>query len=239
MNAAAPPRASGVQQCTDVEAREWRRPRPPSARPPSPGPRGARRRARAPRAGRAPRRSAARRAGTARDRPPCPARCGPVPGRPMQAAEPSVAQRSASRWPTRCHAVALPLQQERRAHLLHQIGGVVGGGAIDAEPDAHARRLHVADRAMAGGENLVAARAMRDRDAGLRQPRDLRRIEMDAVREPHAVMQPAHIVEVVERPAAEARLAERGLVLGLGEMRVQPHAAFARPARRWRASATW
>ena len=89
--------------------------------------------------------------------------------------------------------VAMPLQQERRPHLLHQIGGVVGGRAVHAEADAQPRRLHVADRAMAGAEHLVAARAMRDGDAGTRQPRDLAGVEMHAMRQPDAIVQPADL----------------------------------------------
>ena len=59
----------------------------------------------------------------------------------MQAAEPLVAQRSASWWLTLADAVARPLQQERRAHLLHQVEFIVGGRAVDAEPDARRRPL--------------------------------------------------------------------------------------------------
>ena len=45
--------------------------------------------------------------------------------------------------------VARPLQQEGGAHLLHQIGFVVGCRAVDAEPDADAGLLHLADRTAA------------------------------------------------------------------------------------------
>jgi len=34
------------------------------------------------------------------------------------------------------NAVTRPLQQERRTHLLHEIGPVIRGRAIDAEPDS-------------------------------------------------------------------------------------------------------
>jgi hypothetical protein len=43
-------------------------------------------------------------------------------------------------------AVAVALEQERGADLLHQVGRVVGRRAVDAETDRHAGRLHVADR---------------------------------------------------------------------------------------------
>jgi len=52
------------------------------------------------------------------------------------------------------------LQQERRAHFLHQIGRVVGGRAIDAQAHANSGLFQVANRAVAGGEDLIAAWAM-------------------------------------------------------------------------------
>ena len=56
----------------------------------------------------------------------------------MQAAEPvgRPAQRVEVAHPL--HAVAAALQQERRAHLLHQVGGVVGRRAVHAQSDRHA-----------------------------------------------------------------------------------------------------
>ena len=58
-----------------------------------------------------------------------PTAISPSSGRPTQAAEPLVAQRSASLWLTLVDAIARPLQQERRAHLLHQVGFVVRGAS--------------------------------------------------------------------------------------------------------------
>src|SRR5579863_10034195 len=47
-------------------------------------------------------------------------------------------------------AVTRTLQQKGRADLLHQIGFIIGSGAVDAEPDADARLLQLADRTAAG-----------------------------------------------------------------------------------------
>ena len=55
-----------------------------------------------------------------------------------------------------------------------------------------------------------------------------RGVDVDAVREPHVVAEPAEPLEVLDRPAAEALLAEPLLVDRLGEVRVQAHAARAR-----------
>ena len=52
-------------------------------------------------------------------------------------------------------------------------------------------------------------------------------VEVDAVGEPDVVAEPAQVVEVLQRAHAEALEAERLLVVGLGEVRVQPHAARA------------
>src|SRR6185369_8498965 len=93
------------------------------------------------------------------------------------------------------HAIARPLQQEGRAHFLHQVGFVVGSRAVDAEPDADARLLHLADRAAAGRQNLVAAGAVADRGLGLAEPLHLAGVEENAVRQPGPRIEPAAILE--------------------------------------------
>ena len=55
--------------------------------------------------------------------------------------------------------------------------------------------------------------------------------QMDAVREPHVVAQPAEVLEVLHRAHAEALDAEDLLVERLGQVGVQPHAAAARELR--------
>ena len=52
--------------------------------------------------------------------------------------------------------------------------------------------------------------------------RDLVVVEMDAVGEPDALVQPAALLEIVDRPAVEVRQAIVVLVARLGEMGVQP-----------------
>ena len=47
-------------------------------------------------------------------------------------------------------------------------------------------------------------------------------VEVDAVREPDPLVQPAALLEVVDRPAAEMREAVFVLVAGLAEMGVEP-----------------
>ena len=51
---------------------------------------------------------------------------------------------------------------------------------------------------------------------------DLGRIEPDAVRQPDPLVEPAEAFQIVERPAAETGAAPGVLVLGLGQMGVQP-----------------
>ena len=96
----------------------------------------------------------------------------------------------------------------------------------------HAGCLHVADRAVPGSQHLIAARAMRHRGAGAREPLDLAVIEMDAVREPDPFVEPAAILEIIERPAFVELFAERVLVLGLGEMGVHANVQTRRQLRR-------
>ena len=118
-------------------------------------------------------------------------------------------------------AIARPLQQERGADFLHQVGFIVRGRAVDAKPDRNPRLLHLADRAAARRQNLVAAGAMADGGLGLAEPLHFVRIEEDAVRQPGPRIEPAALFEIIQRPAAMHLLAELVLVLGLGQMRMQ------------------
>ena len=98
---------------------------------------------------------------------------------------------------------------------------------MDAEPstprpDRNAVLLHVADRAAAGGQHLVAARAVGDGGSCPAEPCDFAFVEMNAVRQPGPLAKPAAILQIVERAAAVEFVAVAVLVLGLGEMRVQP-----------------
>ena len=79
--------------------------------------------------------------------------------------------------------------------------------------------------AMPGAEPPVRGRAVRDARAGVAHPLRLAGVEVDAVREPDVVAEPAELLDVLERPHAEALHAERLLVDRLGEVGVQADAA--------------
>src|SRR5437899_11014525 len=74
-------------------------------------------------------------------------------------------------------AIARPLQQERGADFLHQIGLIVRRRAVDAEPDRDPCLLHLADRTAARRQNLVAAGAMADGGPSFAEPLHLVGIE--------------------------------------------------------------
>jgi hypothetical protein len=113
-------------------------------------------------------------------------------------------------------AITAALEQERRAHLLHQIRTVVRGRAINADTDADTGLLHRAHRASARGQRLVATRAMGNSRSRPREPLHLAFVEVNAVGEPNPIVEPAAVFEVIERPAIVHLLAEPVLVLGLG-----------------------
>ena len=58
------------------------------------------------------------------------------------------------------------------------------------------------------------------------EPRHFLVVEMDAVGEPHAIAQPAALLEIVDRPAAEVVQAIFVFVRGLAEMGVQAAIVF-------------
>ena len=125
-------------------------------------------------------------------------------------------------------------EHERRAQLVDQLAALVRGGAVDAEPDGRARGEQRRDGRDARAQPAVGGRAVRDAGAGRAHPLRLAAVEVHAVREPDVVAEPAQAVEVLERPLPEALEAERLLVVGLGEMSVQAHAAGAGELRRLR-----
>ena len=75
----------------------------------------------------------------------------------------------------RAAAAAAPRHEQRLLHLEEQIAALVRRGAVDAEPDAHARVEQVAHRRDPGAEPQVRRRAVRDADAGAAERRDVRR----------------------------------------------------------------
>ncbi len=169
-----------------------------------------------------------------------PGAIAPMSLRPRQRAEPSVAQRKASRCVTAAgRAIVQPVDHERVAHALHQVRTVVGGRAVDAEPDRRARRLQLARLAEAGGEHGVGGRAMADAHAVPAQRLAFLAGEMDAVRQPGARAEPAHLLQ---------QLAGAGSHRPPGRRRPRPSSRrdgcaagsrSARPARRSRASGAW
>ena len=122
--------------------------------------------------------------------------------------------------------------EQRLAQLAAELAGLVGGGAVDAEPDRRAGRGERGHRRDAGAEPGVGGRAVRDAGAGLAEAADLALVEVDAVGEPDVVAQPADLLEVLDRPHAEQLEAELLLVERLGHVRVQPDAALPRELRR-------
>ena len=119
------------------------------------------------------------------------------------------------------NAVARPLQQECSADFLHQVGFIVRRRAVDAKSNRNPRLLHLADRAAARRQDLVAAGAMADGGLGLAEPLHFVRIEENAVRQPGSRIEPTALFQIIQRPAAMHLLAEFVLVLGLGQMRMQ------------------
>ena len=113
------------------------------------------------------------------------------------------------------------VDHQRVADAFHEVRGIVRRRAVDAQPHGRARRLQFARAALARGQHHVGGRAMADAHAMLAQPRHVAIREMDAMRQPGAGVEPAHILEIVERAHAEHRAAEGILVLGFGQMRVQ------------------
>ena len=95
---------------------------------------------------------------------------------------------------------------------------------VDAQPDRRAAREQLGDWGDARTESAVRARAVSDRGAGGRELRDIARRQVNAVRKPDVVAEPAHLLDVVDRTAAELLLAELVLVDGLGEVGMHPHA---------------
>ena len=125
-------------------------------------------------------------------------------------------------------AITRALQQECRPHLLHQVGCIVRCRAIDAQADRDPRLFHVADRAATGGQKLVAAGAMADRGSRLAEALHLRRVEMNAMGQPCPRIEPAALLEIIERPAAMHLFAELVLVFGLRQMGMQADVEFFR-----------
>ena len=106
-------------------------------------------------------------------------------------------------------------------------------------PTAEARGLELAGRTDPRRQHHVRGRAMADADARLAQPRDLLRIEMNAVGEPDAARHPAGFLEQVDRPQAVHLEAEALFVLGLAQVGVKLAIVALGQDARSRSSAPW
>ena len=121
----------------------------------------------------------------------------------------------------RGRAAAAARDEQRLLDLEEEVAALVRGGAVDAEPDAHAGVEQVAHRRDARAEAQVRGRAVRDADAGLREQGDVGRRQVDAMRAPDVPGEPADALQVLDRAAAVGLAAELLLVERLGEVRVQ------------------
>ena len=145
-------------------------------------------------------------------------RCHRAQGRPRRRASPARARRVRRSAPADGSPPSLcnPLQQHRLSRFAQHLIAVVAGRAVHAERDLHAAVQHLAHRRDAGAENHVAAGAMAHAGAGARHAIDLRRFEVDHVREPGVGSQPIDRLRIVERALPKLLLAESGFVDGLG-----------------------
>ena len=98
---------------------------------------------------------------------------------------------------------------------------LVRRAAVDSEPDAHVSIEQRAHRRDAGAEPQVGGRAVRDADSRAAERRHVGVRQVNAVRAPDVVGDPADPLEVLDRRAVEELAAVRVLLDRLGEVRVQ------------------
>ena len=135
--------------------------------------------------------------------------------------------------------IGQPIDHERMAHALHEIGIVIRGGAIDAKAHRHAGSFEIARAALARGQDHIRGWAMAHRQLVPAKPSDLAVVEMNAMRQPHIGREPARLLQIVHRAAAEMMLAIGRLVLRLGNMGVKPAAMAATEKGEQGARAIW
>ena len=100
--------------------------------------------------------------------------------------------------------------------LHREVGVLVAGRAVDAQPDARARAYEVLHPARTRAQAHVARGAVRDAGPGLRHALDLRVAEMDPMGVPDVVTGPAEVLHQLIGPHAELLEAELLLVDGIG-----------------------
>src|SRR5829696_953576 len=113
-------------------------------------------------------------------------------------------------------AAAPACDEERLLDLEEEVAALVRGRAVDAESHPNARVEQAAHRRNTGSEPQVRGGAVRDARARFREPRDVAVVEVDAVRAPDVSVEPAELLEVLDRSAAVQLLAVRLLLDGLG-----------------------
>jgi hypothetical protein len=124
------------------------------------------------------------------------------------------------------------LQQKREPRLAEQVAAVVAGRAVDRDGDRHAGIAHRPDRRDARGQAHVRAGAMRHAGAGAREERDAGGVELHAVRMPDVAADPAELLGVLRRRAAELLAGVVDVALVFGQVGVQTDTVLARQQRR-------
>ena len=165
-----------------------------------------------------------------------PGASAPMSSRFSTCAPPSVAISSASRARHRRGPLTGPCAT-RCSSSARRASPSMWPLSLLAEPSTadrhrHAGIAHRADRRDARGQPHVRARAVRDAGAGAREQRDAGLVELDAVRVPDVAADPAELLGVLGRRAAELLARVGDVVVVLGQVRVQRHAMLARQQRR-------
>ena len=89
------------------------------------------------------------------------------------------------------------------ARLAQHVRAIVAGAAIDAQAHGHAGIEHAAHRRDAAGQAHIAARAMRHAGAGGGKQADAMVVQLDTMRMPNVLAQPAQVLRILRRGAAE------------------------------------
>src|SRR5690606_5981332 len=124
----------------------------------------------------------------------------------------------------RLRAVAGARKQQGRVDLAGGGGQLAGGRAVHAQARRDPGGEQLGGAADARAQPGVGGGAVRDAGAGVGDARDGGVGEVHRVREPHVLAQPAELLGVLHRGAAELGGALLLLVEGLGEVGVQPDA---------------
>ena len=119
------------------------------------------------------------------------------------------------------------MQQECDAQFLHETGAVVAGAAVHGKTDRNAQLQHFRDAGHAAGKLHVADGAMGHTSTGAGQHPKLLVIEVDAMGKPYIAAGPAEALHILQRTDPLPLQHKVFLVLGLAQVRVEPHAVLA------------